>query len=134
MRGKQNGDFSASNFRWFLFGMCSDVPMVKNLFLLFTSKFWIGVNGYCNTHAKSDFAQSFDVRWLTNFAKGIDLLCNSSFWFVPSCKHPIYTIKCDQWIPLWWAKFELECLLIMFIHFNSNFKALAKMGTLNAGV
>ena len=28
------------------------------------------------------------------------------------CKLSIYTLKSDQWITVWWAKFELECLLL----------------------
>ena len=40
-------------------------------------------------------------------------------WFLFGvCYHvngSIYTLKSDQWISFWWAKFELECLLIIFI-------------------
>ena len=46
-------------------------------------------------------------------------------------KRPIYTMTSDQNIPLWWAKFELECLLIIFIYFDSNSRSLAKTRTLN---
>ena len=47
-------------------------------------------------------------------AEGINLLCRPSLWCVPLRKRPIYTSKSDWLIPLLWAKFELECLLIKF--------------------
>ena len=34
---------------------------------------------------------------------------------------------------IWWAKFELECLLLIFIYSNSKFKVTFKKRTLNAG-
>ena len=54
--------------------------------------------------------------------------------FVLSWKRSIKTSKNDQLIQLLWAKpvakFELECLLIMFIYFNSEFKVTWKKGDL----
>ena len=44
------------------------------------------------------------------------------------CKCSIYTLKSDQWITIWWAKFELECLLMISIYFNSIFKVTCKNG------
>ena len=35
-------------------------------------------------------------------------------------------MKSDQWITTWWAKFELECLLLIFIYFNLKFKVICK--------
>ena len=40
------------------------------------------------------------------------------------CNISTYTLETDQWI----AKFELECLILMFIYFNSNFKVTCKDG------
>ena len=57
-------------------------------------------------HSNSNFAHSLDFHPLTNFAKNINLSCR---WFL---KLSIYTLKSDQWITIWWAKFELECLLL----------------------
>ena len=58
-----------------------------------------------------------------------------SLWWDLLCKCLIYTLKSDQWITIWWAKFELECLLLIFIYFNSKFKVTCKNGDfkLNAG-
>ena len=38
----------------------------------------------------------------------------------------MYTLKSDQWITIWWAKFELKCLLLLFIYSNSKFKVACK--------
>ena len=45
-----------------------------------------------------------------------------SLWYELLCNLSIYTMKTDQWITIQWAKSELECLLLIFICFNSNFK------------
>ena len=34
----------------------------------------------------------------------------SNLWCELLCKPSIYTSKSDQWIKIWWAQFELECL------------------------
>ena len=56
------------------------------------------------------------------FLFGVCLLNNCS----------VYTMKSnqwsDQWITIWWAKFELKCLLLIFIYFNSKFKVSCKSG------
>ena len=46
-------------------------------------------------------------------------------WFLISV---IYTLKSDQWIKIWLAKFELECLLLIlvFIYSSSKFKVTSK--------
>ena len=54
-------------------------------------------------------------------------------WCELSCTRSICTLKSDQWISIYWAKFELECLLLVFIYSNSKLKSLAKTRTLNAG-
>ena len=75
-----------------------------------------------NRHSQSDFTHSFDFYCPTNFVNGIDLLCKASLWCGLLRKHPIFTLKSNKFIPLWWAKFELECLLKIFTYFNSKFK------------
>ena len=49
-----------------------------------------------------------------------------SLWCELLCKLSIYTLKSDQWITIWWAKYELECLLLIFIYSNSKFKVTWK--------
>ena len=69
-------------------------------------------------HFTSNFAHSFDFHCFINFAKkyqfvidGFSLVC------VLFGKFSIYILKSDQWITIWWAKFELEyeCLLLIII-------------------
>ena len=49
-----------------------------------------------------------------------------SLWCELLCKISIYTFKSDQRIKIWWAKFELECLLLIFTYSNSKFKVTCK--------
>ena len=57
-----------------------------------------------------------------------------SLWCELLCELSMYTLRSDQLITKWWAKFELECLLLIFIYSNSKFKlkSLAETRTLNA--
>ena len=73
-------------------------------------------------HLYSNFAHSFDFKSLTKFAKSINLWWMVSQWCELLCNLSIYTLKSDQWIPTWWAKFEFECLKLSYIYFNSKFK------------
>ena len=56
-----------------------------------------------------------------------------SFWYELLCKLSIYTLKRDQWITIWWEKFELECVLLIFIYSDSKFKATCKDANLESG-
>ena len=47
-------------------------------------------------------------------------------WWGLSCKLSIGTLKNDQWITNWWAKFKLECPLLKTIYSNSKFKVTCK--------
>ena len=60
----------------------------------------------------------FDFRCLINFAKNINLSWMVSLWCALLCKFSIYTFKSDQWVTILWAKFDLECLLLIFIYSN----------------
>ena len=42
-------------------------------------------------------------------------------------------MKSDQSITTWWAKFGLECLLIIFIYSKWKFKVTCKNGDFNVG-
>ena len=99
----------------------------KSVSLLVTSNFELERMD-SNKHSQSDFALSLDFHCLKNFAKGINLLCKASLWCVLLHKRAICTSKSDQYIPLWWAKLKLECLIIIrFIYFNSKFKVTCKI-------
>ena len=77
-------------------------------------------------HCSSNFAHSFDFHCLNNFGKNINLSEMFSLWCELLCKHSIYTLKSDQWIKIWRVKFELECLILIFIYSNSKFKVTSK--------
>ena len=77
-------------------------------------------------HSSSNFAHSFDSHCLFSFAKNINLSYMLSIWRKLLCKLSIYTLKSDEWITIWWSKFELECLLLIFTYSNSQFKVTCK--------
>ena len=79
-------------------------------------------------HSNSNFAHSFYFHCLTNLAKSINLSWILSVWCELLYKRSIYTLKSYQWITIWWARFELECLVLIFIYFNSKFKVTCKNG------
>ena len=54
-----------------------------------------------------------------------------SLWREILCKLSIYTPTSGQWITIWWAKFELEGIILIFIYFNSEFKVRRKTKTKN---
>ena len=78
---------------------------------------------------QSDFAYSYDLHCLTNSVKGISLLCKASLWCVLLRLRsiPRWLIDTSQsGMPIWWGKFELECLLIIFIYLNPKCKVTCK--------
>ena len=75
-----------------------------------------------------NFSHSLDFHCLIYFAKSINLSWMVTLWCELLCKCSINTLKSDQWITIWWVKFELECLLLIFIYFNSIFKVTCKNG------
>ena len=57
------------------------VPTSQNLksaFLLVNLNFELELMDISNIHSQSGFAHSFDFYWLSNFVKGISLLCKAS--------------------------------------------------------
>ena len=51
--------------------------------------------------------------------QGFSLVCAVTLTFK-------YTSKIDRYISIWWGKFELECLLIIFIYLNPKCKVTCK--------
>ena len=62
---------------------------------------------------------------LLNFI-ALQIFRTVSIYCVLSRKRQIYTSKNNQYIPFCWAKYELECLLIIFIYFNSKIEVTCK--------
>ena len=69
--------------------------------------------------SKWTLVKTFSIRFCSlfhcfrNFAKGTNLFFKASVWYMLLLKRPIYTSESNQWILLWWAKFELQCLPIV---------------------
>ena len=98
----------------------------KSSFLQVTLQFWIVNSNFC-----SFFWLSLPYQFCEKYqfgADGFSLVLVIMYTF-----NLAYTLKNDQWITIWWAKLELECLVLIFIYSNSNSRSLAKTWTLNAG-
>ena len=53
-----------------------------------------------------------------------------SLWYDSWCWFLFAPFWNNQWITKWWAKFELECLLLICIHTNAKFIVICKPRTL----
>ena len=121
----ENGFFNVWNCRRFLFGMSYDESTVNVVFLLVTLNFELVSLDISSRHFLSDFSYSFDFHCLTNFKKGIDLLCKASLWcellrnfqFTP--RRVIYESH------LWWEQFVHSFTSIQ------NSRSLSNTRTLN---
>ena len=81
-------------------------------------------------HTYTYFAHPIDFFNLPIFSKlriyhGVSLWCDSWCWFFPA---PFWS---NQLITKWWAKFRLECLILIFIYTNAKFIVICKPRTLN---
>ena len=111
--------------------MSPNVMASNSTLLQVTLNFELEYMNISGRHFNSNFSHSLNFHCLvllTNFAKYIDLLWMGSLCHGLLYKCSIYTLKSDQWITIWWAKFELECLLLIFIYFNPKFKVTCKNG------
>ena len=89
------------------------VPMYqqsKSAFLLGTWTLNIS-----NRHFRSIFWHSVPYK----FGERYHYLVEGSLWCVLLHNRPINTSKSDWWILLLWGKFELECLVVKFMYFDS---------------
>ena len=59
----------------------------------------------------------------TNLSGMVSLWCDSWCWFLFA---PFWN---NQWITKWWAKFKLECLLLMCSYTNAKFIVLCELRT-----
>ena len=117
---RQNGECNVRNFRRILFGTSHDLTAFEVRVFTGDLRFWIVVN--ILTH----ILRTLLTFILPNFAKSINFSWLVSLWCELLYKRSIYTLKTDKWITIWWAKFELKCLLLIFIYFNSKFKVTCK--------
>ena len=87
-----------------------------------------------HSHTYMYFAHPITAYWLfclTNFEKNTNIRYNFSLvWLVLIL---ICAILEHQRITKWWAKFKLECLLLICVYTNAKFIVICKPRTLNGG-
>ena len=86
-----------------------------------------------HSHTYAYFAHPIDFFWLTNFEKNTNLSDTVSLWYESWCWFLFAPFWNNQWITKWWAKFKLECLLLICIYTNAKFIVICKPRTLNDG-
>ena len=78
------------------------------------------------------FCSPYWLFCLTNFEKTKKNLSGMvSLWYDSWCWFLFAPFWNNQWITKWWAKFKLECLLLICIHTNAKFIVICKPRTLN---
>ena len=61
------------------------------------------------------FCSLFWLYCLTNLGKSIDFWWMVFLWCELLCKRSLYILKRDQWITIWWGKFELYYYYYRFV-------------------
>ena len=79
------------------------------------------------------FCSPYWLFCLPNFAKIANLSCMVSLWCDSWCWFLFAPFWSNQKITKWWAKFRLECLLLIFIYTNARFIFICKPRTLAVG-
>ena len=79
------------------------------------------------------FCSPYWLFCLTNFEKNTNLLGTVSLWYESWCWFLFAPFWNNQWITKWWAKFKLECLLLICTYTNTKFNVICKPRTLNDG-
>ena len=70
---------------------------------------------------------------LTKFEKNTNLSGIVALWYDSWCWFLFAPFWNNQWITKWWAKFKLECLLLICTCTNAKFTVICKPLTLNDG-
>ena len=79
------------------------------------------------------FCSPYWLFCLTNFEKNTNLSDTSSLWYESWCWFSFAPFWNNQWITKWWAKFKLECLLLICTYTNAKLIVISKLRTLNDG-
>ena len=84
------------------------------------------------SHTYSYFAHPIDLFALPIFDKNTNLSDTVSLWYESWCWFLFTPFWNNQWITKWWAKFKLECLLLICTYTNyAKFIVICKSRTLN---
>ena len=87
-----------------------------------------------HSHTYMYFAHPNDFFCLTNFEKkSTNLSGMVSLWYESWCWFLFAPFWNNQWITKWWAKFELERLLLICVYTNAKFIVICKPRTLKGG-
>ena len=78
------------------------------------------------------FAHPIDFFCLTNFVKNTNLSGMVSLWYESWCWF-LFTPFWNNQSTKWWAKFKLECLLLICVYTNAKFIIICNPWTLNDG-
>ena len=116
----------------------------KKLFLTYLSNFLVTreklqkfLQHISQSHTYTYFARPIDFFCLTNFGKKntnlSGMACMVSFRYDSWCWFFFAPFWNNQWITKWWAKFKLECLLLIWIYTDAKFIVIYKPLTLNDG-
>ena len=76
------------------------------------------------------FAHPIEFFCLTNFEKNTNISDMISLWYESWCWFLFVPFWNNQ---IWWAKFKLECLLLICTYTNAKFIVICKPRTLNDG-
>ena len=112
----------------------------KRLFLTYFSHFLVTreklqkfLQHISQTHTYTYFAHPIDSFCLTNFEKNTNLSDRVSLWYESWCFFFFAPFWNSQLITKSWAKFKLECLLLIYTYTNEKFIVICKPRTLNDG-
>ena len=74
------------------------------------------------------FCSPYWLFCLTNFEKNTNLSGRVSLWYESWCWFLFAPFWNNQEITKWWAKFKLECLLLICTYTNENSQSFANLG------
>ena len=103
-------------------------------FLVTREKFQKFLQHISHSHTYMYFAHPIDFFCLYQFLKkNMNLSGMVSLWYDSWCWFLFAPFWNNQWITKWWAKFKLECLLLLCTYTNAKFIVICKPRTLNDG-
>ena len=86
-----------------------------------------------HSHTYTYFAHPIDFFALPILKKNTNLSGKVSLWYESWCWFVFAPFWNNQWMTEWWAKFKLECLLLICTYTNAKFIVICKPRTLNDG-
>ena len=110
----------------------------KRLFLTYFSHFSVTreklqkfLQHISHSHTYTYFAYPIDSFCLIDFEKNTNLSNTVSLWYESWCWFLFAPFWNNQLVTKWWAKFKLECLLLIYTYTNAKFIVICKPRTLN---